>query len=218
MLEAEWAFVKDVGNVCAVVEGAIKDVLNSDDRLDLAVLWKNGDDVRRRALENAGRTGRQWPRMTYTEAIVELMRHRKIFQFEPAWGRPLQSEHERWLASELVNGPVFVTDYPAALKPFYMRANPDQQTVACFDLLVPHVGELAGGSLREERVDMLDRAMTAKGLGLAEYGWYRDLRRFGGTPHGGFGLGFERLVGWVGGIENVRECIPMPRWCGRMLL
>jgi len=222
MLEAEWAFINSVDEVCDVVEGAVKDVLNSDIP-DMDVLWKSRDQAKRRALKDAALTGHRWPRMTYTDAIAELVKHRNAFQFEPAWGRPLQSEHERWLASELINGPIFVTDYPASFKPFYMRINsnhddPHQQTVACFDLLVPHLGELAGGSLREERVEVLNRAMVAKRLGLAEYEWYADLRRFGGAPHGGFGMGFERFVGWVGGIENIRECIPMPRWAGRMLL
>jgi asparaginyl-tRNA synthetase len=222
MLEAEWAFIRSVDEVCDVVEGAVKNVLDSDIP-DMDVLWKNGDEAKRRALEDAARTTHRWPRMTYTDAMAELVKRRETFQFEPAWGRSLQSEHERWLASELIKGPVFITDYPALLKPFYMRMNsnydnPHQQTVACFDLLVPHLGELAGGSLREERVEMLDRAMAVRGLGPAEYRWYTDLRRFGGAPHGGFGLGFERFVGWIGGIENVRECIPVPRWSGRMLL
>ena len=134
----------------------------------------------------------------------------------------MQSEHERWLAEEYVRGPVFVTDYPAALKPFYMRLNaPDahgRETVACFDLLVPGLGELVGGSLREERVGLLEAALDRHGLDRKDYEWYLDLRKFGGAPHGGFGLGFERLISWMSGIESVRECIVMPRWAGRMLL
>jgi len=146
------------------------------------------------------------------------------FVYKPDWGRPLQSEHERWLAETLVRGPVFVTDYPASLKPFYMRMNPDEKTVACFDLLVPHVGELIGGSVREERYDVLETQMRGAGVIGEEVGkesgyqWYLDLRKNGGAPHAGFGMGFERLVSWVSGIDNVRECIPMPRWAGRMLL
>jgi asparaginyl-tRNA synthetase len=156
--------------------------------------------------------------MSYAEALKELGKAKQKFEFDPVWGKPLQSEHERWLADEVVKGPVFVTDYPSGLKPFYMRANDDGKTVACFDLLVPHIGELVGGSLREERVDLLDKAMAHHGLDRRDYSWYRDLRVYGGAPHGGFGLGFVRLFGWMTGIENVRECIPFPRWADRLLL
>ena len=148
--------------------------------------------------------------------------HPGAFAYAPTWGAALQSEHERWLADVHARGPVFVTDYPAALKPFYMRLNaPDahgRETVACFDLLVPGLGELVGGSLREERVGLLEAALDRHGLDRKDYEWYLDLRKFGGAPHGGFGLGFERLISWMSGIESVRECIAMPRWAGRMLL
>ncbi|KAG9100705.1 asparaginyl-tRNA synthetase [Ceratobasidium sp. 370] len=128
----------------------------------------------------------------------------------------VEGEHERHLARD---APVFVTDYPAEIKPFYMRANdadPERQTVACFDLLVPGIGELAGGSVREERIEQLDLALKEKGLDIEEYGWYRDLRIYGGAPHAGFGMGFERMVSFVAGLENVRECIAFPRTFGRM--
>lgn len=209
MLEAEWAFVEDVGEICDVVEGAIKDVISQSGPAAL--------------LENVAGE-KKWARMSYGEAIQHLSKHHESsstqegFAFAPSWGKPLQSEHERWLADHFVGGPVFITDYPASLKPFYMRLNSDNETVACFDLLVPRLGELVGGSLREERLDFLERALDKHGLSREEYGWYLDLRKFGGAPHGGFGMGFERLVGWLSGVENVRECIPMPRWAGRMLL
>ena len=210
MLEAEWAFTKSVEDVCGVVEAMTKSVYDGVlEEIDV------GRDVIAR--------NRTWTRITYTDAIRELenqgsLPRRSIeFDYKPQWGKALQSEHEKWLA-QVMGGPVFVTDYPKSLKPFYMRVNDDGETVACFDLLVPGVGELVGGSLREERIDVLDDAMQHHGLQTDEYEWYRDLRRFGGAPHGGFGLGMERLVSLLTGIENVRECIPMPRWAGRMLL
>ncbi|KDQ58723.1 hypothetical protein JAAARDRAFT_155325 [Jaapia argillacea MUCL 33604] len=234
MLEAEWAFVDNVEGLCAFVEGSMKDILRSsfgpgaDGGEDVEVLWKGGDEARRGALEEAGKEDKKWERMSYDEAIKELSKHNeqtsgRSFQFKPEWGKGLQSEHEKWLAEHLVKGPVFVTDYPASLKPFYMRSNssscsPHGPTVACFDLLVPHIGELAGGSLREERLTHLTAAIEKHGLKKEDYEWYLELRKFGGAPHGGFGLGFERLISWVGAIENVRECIAMPRWAGRMLL
>jgi asparaginyl-tRNA synthetase len=217
MLEAEWGFTQGVPEVCGVVEGSIKAVLG--DHLgskDLQLLWKGGDEKRQATVQDA--LSRNWARMTYTDAVNELVSSRAKFRFEPKWGRALQSEHERWLADEVVKGPVFVTDYPGTLKPFYMRANEDSETVACFDLLVPHLGELVGGSLREERAPLLEHALETHGLDKNDYQWYTDLRTFGGAPHGGFGLGVERLISWMTGVENVRECVPIPRWAGRLLL
>lgn len=212
MLEAEWAFTQNVEDICRVVEEAIKGIIKAG----------NEDMAARSTLLDAFCSDKPWTRISYADAITELEKSDissgKKFAFRPAWGKALQSEHERWLADELVGGPVFVTDYPAPLKPFYMRLNDDGRTVACFDLLIPRVGELVGGSLREERRGHLEQALDAHGLSKEEYWWYLDLRKYGGAPHGGFGLGFERLIGWLSGIENVRECIPMPRWAGRMLL
>ncbi|KLO13726.1 asparaginyl-tRNA synthetase [Schizopora paradoxa] len=208
MLEAEWAFTKSIEDVCVTVEDAIKaaaSAASAAEDLDVNVLQLQ----------------KPWPRISYTDAIRELESHHSspssTFKFSPTWGSSLQSEHEKWLATSL-GSPVFVTDYSSSLKPFYMRLNDDEKTVACFDLLIPGLGELVGGSLREERLPYLDAALDKHGLDKAEYSWYADLRRFGGTPHGGFGLGFERLVSCITGVENVRECIPMPRWAGRMLL
>ncbi|KAH9946855.1 hypothetical protein B0H21DRAFT_790666 [Amylocystis lapponica] len=222
MLEAEWAFTNSINDVCGVVEATLKDLLDRTWDAILPLLSKNNprSDTTARQLEIA-RSTPNWMRISYGDAVTELEKYHQAtreFKFEPAWGRALQSEHERWLADKLVGGPVFVTDYPAALKPFYMRVNDDGKTVACFDLLIPQLGELAGGSLREERPDLLAAALDRHGLHREEYNWYLDLRRYGGAPHGGFGLGFERLISWIGGIENVRECIAMPRWAGRMLL
>ncbi|KAI0780982.1 asparaginyl-tRNA synthetase [Trametes elegans] len=232
MLEAEWAFTSSVAELCAVVEGVLRHVLRAAcSGPELAELAGAHDP--RPALRVLADAPQPWARMSYTDAVARLAAHHaqnpSAFAFAPGWGKALQSEHERWLAEECVRAPVFVTDYPAALKPFYMRANaPDDAggqagggergTVACFDLLVPGVGELVGGSLREERLALLEAAIARHGLSRAEYEWYLDLRKYGGAPHGGFGLGFERLISWISGIESVRECIAMPRWAGRMLL
>lgn len=219
MLEAEWAFPTDnsVHNVCDVTESLLKTVvaglLESE---DTAVLWKDGDLKKRQKIVDASHSQTPWARITYTEAINHLVQKHAAdsFHYVPQWGQSLQSEHERWLAEIFVGGPVFVTDYPATLKPFYMRVNDDGETVACFDLLVPNVGELIGGSVREERAHILQEKMGD----TTGSEWYVDLRKYGGAPHAGFGMGFERLVSWVTGTENIRECIPMPRWNGRMLL
>lgn len=221
MLEAEWAFITSVGEVCGLVEAMLMSVVNEiveDKDWEMVV---QGEENRGEAIRSLTESGSQpWKRISYTEAIEHLGSHHQShpFVFPPAWGNPLQSEHERWLAESFAKGPIFVTDYPATLKPFYMRLNQDEKTVACFDLLVPHLGELAGGSLREERLPYLLQSISRHDLKKEEYEWYVDLRRYGSAPHGGFGLGFERLIGWLGGIDNVRECIGMPRWAGRMLL
>lgn len=218
MLEAEWGFTKDVNEVCEIVEGSVKHVLGQHlGSKDMQLLWKEGDEQKLKSVEDAA-TAARWTKMTYTDAIKELEKDTAGFQFEPQWGKGLQSEHERWLAEKVVNGPVFVTDYPTNLKPFYMRANDDLETVACFDLLMPRLGELVGGSLREERTPLLKRALEKHRLDQRDYQWYTELRTFGGAPHGGFGLGFERLISWMTGIENVRECIPIPRVAGRLLM
>ncbi|KZT19956.1 hypothetical protein NEOLEDRAFT_1151679 [Neolentinus lepideus HHB14362 ss-1] len=212
MLEAEWAFTQSVQDVCCVVEAVTKDALQAAlASQDMEVFGGDSDPSRLNALKAAADVSQIWPRMSYTAAVEELTKSGVAFQFAPMWGKPLQSEHERWLAETLINGPVFVTDYPVTLKPFYMRSNDDGKTVACFDLLVPHAGELVGGSLREERLDELEKALVHHKLDVGAYRWYLDLRRWGGAPHGGFGMGFERLISWISGIENVRECIPMPR-------
>jgi asparaginyl-tRNA synthetase len=136
------------------------------------------------------------------------------FQFPVRWGLDLQAEHERYLCEEVARVPVIVTDYPKQIKPFYMRANDDGRTVAAMDILVPGIGELVGGSQREERFDVLAQRMSEAGLDQEQYSWYLDLRRFGSVPHAGFGLGFERLVQCVTGMHNIRDVIPFPRTPG----
>jgi len=186
-------------------------------------------------------TAESWPRISYTEAIAQLQEYQSSassadkFQHDSSWGSSLSSQQERYLAR---NGPIFVTDYPKEMKPFYMWANDDGKTVACFDLLIPRVGELAGGSVRETRYDVLKDRMSADGMlpdGSTDH-WYLETRAHGVFPHSGFGLGFERLISWIlstqqdagsregkaawdnsslDDVVNVRECIPIPRWAGR---
>ena len=152
--------------------------------------------------------------LSYSDAIDILKKSKKPFEFPVEWGRDLQSEHERFLTEEHVKGPVIVTDYPTEIKAFYMRLNDDGRTVRAMDVLVPGVGEIIGGSEREERFDVLKERMLKQGLSLEDYQWYLDLRRFGSVPHSGFGLGFERLVQFVSGMENIRDVSPFPRTPG----
>lgn len=158
--------------------------------------------------------GSEFEVMSYTDAINALTKTEKIFDYPVSWGLDLQSEHERYLAEELCKKPVIITDYPKDIKGFYMRLNDDGRTVAAMDVLAPGIGEIIGGSAREERLDILDKRMDECQLDKDHYQWYRDLRRYGTVPHAGFGLGFERLVSYVTGIGNVRDVIPFPRTPG----
>jgi len=156
-------------------------------------------------------------RMEYGDAVERLRRGVEKgtkFEFEPRWGADLQSEHERWLTEEHVGRPVVVMNYPKEIKAFYMRLNDDERTVAAMDVLAPGIGEIIGGSQREERLDVLDRRIDAMGLPKESYGWYRDLRRYGTVPHAGFGLGFDRTVVYATGMANIRDVIPFPRTPG----
>jgi asparaginyl-tRNA synthetase len=153
----------------------------------------------------------QFERVTYTEAIALLEKNKKKFEYPVKWGLDLQSEHERYLAEELFKKPVIVTDYPVEIKAFYMRLNDGEKTVAAMDVLAPKIGEIIGGSQREERLDVLENRIQEQGLNLADYWWYLDLRRYGTVPHAGFGLGFERLVQFMTGMSNIRDVIPFPR-------
>lgn len=153
----------------------------------------------------------RFERMSYSDAVKALQASGESFEFPVAWGRDLQSEHERWLTETHVGRPVVVVDYPADIKAFYMRLNDDERTVAAMDVLVPGVGEIVGGSQREERLDVLEARMGADSQLAEELWWYRDLRRYGTVPHAGFGLGLERLILYVTGMENIRDVIPFPR-------
>ena len=157
---------------------------------------------------------RPFVHLSYTEAVAELERSGRDFTFPVRWGLDLQAEHERFLAEEAARAPVIVTNYPIGIKPFYMRVDDDGRTVAAMDILVAGIGELVGGSQREERLEVLTTRMTAAGLDLEQYSWYLDLRRYGSAPHAGFGLGFERLVQFVTGMQNIRDVIPFPRTPG----
>ena len=157
---------------------------------------------------------KEFARVTYTEAVDILTKSNANFQYPVFWGADLQTEHERYLTEKVFKRPTFVTDYPKDIKAFYMRLNDDDKTVAAVDLLVPQVGEIVGGSQREERLDMLTSRMSELGLNEQDYWWYLDLRRYGGVKHAGFGLGFERLIMYMTGMQNIRDVIPFPRTTG----
>jgi len=153
----------------------------------------------------------KFARLDYTDAIKELEKSGEKFEFPVKWGVDLQSEHEKYLTDKVVGGPLAVINYPKDIKSFYMRVNDDERTVAAMDVLAPGIGEIIGGSQREERLDVLDRRIAEMGLNAQDYWWYRDLRRYGTVPHAGFGLGFERAIIYATGIENIRDVIPFPR-------
>ena len=211
MIEPEMAFA-DLDADAELAEDFLRHLFK-------AVVADCGDDLRffdQRILPGlVGRLERlviaPFARVTYTEAVKLLEASGKAFEFSPFWGMDMQSEHERYLAEEVFKGPVVVTDYPEAIKAFYMRRNADGKTVAAMDVLLPEVGEIIGGSQREERLDVLEAAMRKNGMDLEEYGPYLDLRRYGSVPHAGFGLGFERLVQFCTGMHNIRDVIPYPR-------
>ena len=210
MIEPEIAF-GDLTDLADLAEDFLKYVLQavlnerSDDMAFFAQRIEKDAVTRLEHLVNA-----EFERMDYADAIKILQASGKKFEFEPAWGLDLQSEHERFLTEEHVGRPVIVTNYPSEIKAFYMRLNDDEKTVAAMDVLAPGVGEIIGGSQREERLDVLDaRMVDIEGAG--ELGWYRDLRRYGTVPHSGFGLGLERLINYVTGMTNIRDAIPFPR-------
>lgn len=211
MIEPEMAFA-DLNDIMNLAEDMIKHILNRvmerlPEEMEFFNSWiDKGLLDRLNQVRHA-----DFARMTYTEAVDILQKVNDRFEYPVEWGTDLQSEHERYLTEEVVKGPLFVTDYPKEIKAFYMRLNDDQKTVACCDLLVPGIGELIGGSQREEREDVLLQMMEEKGMPQEGYQWYVDLRRFGGTPHSGYGLGFERFVMYLTGMSNIRDVLPYPR-------
>ena len=158
----------------------------------------------------------EFVRLSYTEAVGILEKVKEKFEFPVYWGCDLQSEHERYLTEQVYKKPVFLTDYPKEIKAFYMRLNDDGKTVAAADLLVPGIGELIGGSQREEREDVLLARMNELGLDPKDYDFYLKLRRYGGTVHSGYGLGFERMIMYLTGISNIRDVLPYPRTVGNL--
>lgn len=214
MIEPEIAFA-DLDDVVALAEDFVREVA-------LATLDACADDMMlfdrfvEKGIVQAIRSTVEQPfaRVTYREAQEILAASGRDFEYPIGFGTSMQAEHERYLAEEHFKGPVFVTDYPKGQKAFYMRQNEDGETVGATDLLVPRIGELLGGSQREERYDVLESRMAEEGMNLEEYAWYLDLRRFGGTPHGGFGLGFERMLMWLTGVKNIRDSLPFPRTPG----
>ncbi|HEX5725744.1 MAG TPA: asparagine--tRNA ligase [Longimicrobiaceae bacterium] len=214
MVEPEIAFA-DLSDDAQLAEDFLKaiftDLLNERGE-DMAFFAERVDPQAVTRVEDFIRSS--FERMDYTEAVRRLEASGKRFEFPVRWGVDLQSEHERYLTEELVGRPVVVMNYPREIKSFYMRVNDDGRTVAAMDVLAPGIGEIIGGSQREERLEVLDARMEELGLDREAYGWYRDLRRYGTVPHAGFGLGFERLIQYATGTANIRDVIPFPRTPG----
>ncbi len=214
MIEPEMAFADltdYMDNAEAMVKYVIGYVLEQcpDEMAFFNQFFDKGLLERLNALVNA-----EFARVSYTDAVELLKEHNDQFQYKVEWGVDLQTEHERYLTEQIFKKPVFVTDYPKEIKSFYMRQNEDGKTVAAADMLVPGVGELIGGSQREERYDLLKARMDELGMDCTDYTWYMDLRRFGSAKHAGYGLGFERLIMYLTGIPNIRDVLPFPRTAG----
>ena len=212
MIEPEMAFA-DLDYDMAVIEDMVKYCITyvfDNCKEEMKFFNERIDKTLIERLEHVRSS--QFRQMPYTEAIEILEKHKDEFENKNIfWGMDLNTEHERYLCEKVVKGPVFLTNYPKDIKAFYMRQNDDGKTVAAVDLLVPGVGELVGGSQREERLDVLVNRMKELGMNLDNYQWYLDLRRYGGCQHAGFGLGFERLIMYITGMENIRDVIPFAR-------
>jgi asparaginyl-tRNA synthetase len=214
MIEPEMAFCDLAGDMDlaeALVKFLVREMLEHHEG-DLAIFEKFVDKDLRERLEFVA--SRSFERISYTDAVTLLQQSGETFQYPVEYGLNLQSEHERWLSENHFKKPVTVFNYPKEIKPFYMRINDDGKTVAAMDLLVPGIGEIIGGSQREERLDVLTENFTHHGIDPEAYAWYADLRKFGSVPHAGFGLGFERLLMFVTGMANIRDVIPFARTPG----
>jgi asparaginyl-tRNA synthetase len=214
MIEPEIAFA-DLAADATLAEALLKYVFKAvlDERPDDMAFFE--ERIEKGVIARLqGIVDSEFVRMDYSEAIRILGNAKEKFEFPVRWGMDLQSEHERYIAEKHVGKPVVLMNYPREIKAFYMRLNDDEKTVAAMDVLAPGIGEIIGGSQREERLDVLDRRMEESGLDKNVYGWYRDLRRYGTVPHAGFGLGFERTIAYVTGLSNVRDVIPFPRTPG----
>jgi asparaginyl-tRNA synthetase len=215
MIEPEMAFC-DLQMDIDLAEDFLKYLVNhalDNCQDDLELFEKFVDKDLRNRLETV--TNHNFARVSYSEAIKLLADSGQAFEYSVSWGTDLHSEHERFLAEQVFKKPTVVTDYPAAIKPFYMRLNDDENTVAAMDVLLPSIGEIIGGSQREDRYEVLETRMTDHGIDLDDYQWYLDLRRYGSAPHAGFGMGFERLVQFITGMGNIRDVIAFPRTPGR---
>ncbi len=211
MVEPETAFA-DLATNADLAEAMLKSVFRAvlDERADdMAFFAQRIDKTCIQRLEQV--VNAPFERMDYSEAIRILEQSGRSFEFPVRWGMDLQSQHERYLAEEHVGRPLVLMNYPKEIKSFYMRLNDDGRTVAAMDVLAPGIGEIIGGSQREERLDVLDARLDELGMSKTTYNWYRDLRRYGSVPHAGFGLGFERTVSYITGMANVRDVIPFPR-------
>lgn len=211
MVEPETAFADLYANadLAEALLKAIFQVVLSERADDMAFFAQRIDKTCIQRLEQV--VNLPFERLDYGDAIQILERSGRSFEFPVRWGMDLQSEHERYLAEDYVKGPLVLMNYPKEIKSFYMRLNDDGRTVAAMDVLVPGIGEIIGGSQREERLDLLDARLSESGMDKMAYNWYRDLRRYGSVPHAGFGLGFERTISYVTGMSNVRDVIPFPR-------
>ena len=211
MVEPEVAFC-ELDGLAELAEDFLKHIFghvleNCGEDMEFFNRWYNDEIIA--TLE--GIINSRFERITYTEAVDMLLNSGESFEYPVSWGVDLQSEHERYLTEKRIGRPVIVTDYPKEIKSFYMRLNDDDKTVGAMDVLAPGIGEIIGGSQREERRDVLIRRMAETGLEEADYYWYLDLRRYGTVPHAGFGLGFERTVQFITGVSNIRDVIPFPR-------
>ena len=214
MIEPEMAFCDLQGDMDlaeAMVKYLVREALEKQDG-DLSIFEKFVDKGLRERLEFVA--GNPFERVSYTEAVAILRKSEKSFEYPVEYGLNLQSEHERWLTEEYFKKPTTVFNYPKEIKPFYMRLNDDDKTVTAMDLLVPGIGEIVGGSQREERLDVLLANMERHGLSVEDYGWYVDTRKYGTVPHAGFGMGFERMLMFVTGMQNIRDVIPFARTPG----
>ncbi|MDP7205812.1 MAG: asparagine--tRNA ligase, partial [Pirellulaceae bacterium] len=214
MVEPEMAF-HDLDDNMDLAENFLKHIFSTvltECAEDMDFFNERIDKTVIETLENIA--GCEFVRLTYTEAVEILEKSGQEFDYAVHWGSDLQSEHERYLTEQHFSGPVILYDYPRTIKPFYMRVNDDEKTVRAMDVLVPKVGEIIGGSQREERLDVLEGRMAEQDLDPESYWWYLDLRRFGTVPHAGFGLGLERVVQFVTGMANIRDVIPFPRTPG----
>ena len=214
MIEPEIAFA-DLGDDMALAEEMLKYVISHVMAAAPAEMAFLDSFVEKGLIEKLSAVARSdFARCTYTEAVDILLKSGQTFEYPVSWGIDLQTEHERYLTEKHFGKPVFVYNYPKEIKAFYMRMNDDRKTVAAVDMLVPGIGELIGGSQREERLDVLTSRIHELGMNEDQYSWYLDTRRFGTTPHAGFGLGFERLVMYLTGITNIRDVLPFPRTTG----